>query len=131
MSIGKNAIKRVENNGYSKVKTEAPDMINSTVIGATDPQVINMIEKSVEKKPVAKATTAKKTTSTAKKATSSKPVAQKVEEVKKPAPATKAEEVKSEPNKPVKTVKKAPIKPIKSENGKTYKCGDELPVYLL
>ena len=31
MPIGKNAIKRVENNGYSKVKTDAPDMENSTV----------------------------------------------------------------------------------------------------
>ena len=48
MPIGKNAIKRVENNGYSNVKTEAPDMINSTVIGATSPEVIKMVEKSVE-----------------------------------------------------------------------------------
>ena len=32
MPIGKNAIKRVENNGYSKVKTSAPDMENSNVI---------------------------------------------------------------------------------------------------
>ena len=34
MSIGKNAIKRVENNGYSKVKTAAPDMENSSVVEA-------------------------------------------------------------------------------------------------
>ncbi len=59
MSIGKNAIKRVENNGYSNVKTDAPDMQNSTVIGATAPEVMEMVEKCAEKKP-AKKTTAKK-----------------------------------------------------------------------
>lgn len=31
MPIGKNAIKRVENNGYSNVETSAPDMENSVV----------------------------------------------------------------------------------------------------
>ena len=31
MPIGKNALKRVENNGYSKVKSTAPDMENSEV----------------------------------------------------------------------------------------------------
>ena len=31
MPIGKNAIKRVSNNGYSKVASSAPDMENSTV----------------------------------------------------------------------------------------------------
>lgn len=55
MPIGKNAIKRVANNGYSKVKTSAPDMENSNVIANPDVQVT---EKLVA--PVAKAT-AKKT----------------------------------------------------------------------
>ena len=31
MPIGKNAIKRVSSNGYSKVQSSAPDMENSTV----------------------------------------------------------------------------------------------------
>ena len=31
MPVGKNSLKRVTNSGYSKVKTEAPDMENSTV----------------------------------------------------------------------------------------------------
>lgn len=31
MPIGKNAIKRVENNGYSNVASSAPDMENSIV----------------------------------------------------------------------------------------------------
>lgn len=60
MSIGKNAIKRVENNGYSNVKTEAPDMVNSTVIGATSPEVIEMVEKEVQKQVAPKKAPAKK-----------------------------------------------------------------------
>ena len=48
MPIGKNAIKRVENNGYSKVKSEAPDMENSTEFPLTP-------------KPMKKKTTVKKT----------------------------------------------------------------------
>ncbi len=34
MSIGKNAIKRVENNGYSHVHSGAPDMENSVIAEA-------------------------------------------------------------------------------------------------
>ena len=56
MSIGKSAIKRVENNGYSKVKTSAPDMLNSHVIAAPSQEVAEKIiapleEKSAKKKP--------------------------------------------------------------------------------
>lgn len=69
MPIGKNAIKRVENNGYSNVKTSAPDMENSNVIANVDTQVMEKmvapVEKATEekatKKPVAKKTPAKKT----------------------------------------------------------------------
>ena len=64
MPIGKNAIKRVENNGYSKVKTAAPDMENSSVITKPDEQVVEKMIAPVEKATAAK--TAKK--STAKKA---------------------------------------------------------------
>ena len=39
MPIGKNAINRVKNNGYSNVETSAPDMENS-VIANPDPQVL-------------------------------------------------------------------------------------------
>ena len=38
MPIGKNAIKRVENNGYSKVKTTAPDMENSVIAKVEEPK---------------------------------------------------------------------------------------------
>ena len=65
MPIGKNAIKRVENNGSSKVKTEAPDMENSNVIANPDVQVIDKLISPVEK-------------ATAKKAPAKKPAAKKV-----------------------------------------------------
>lgn len=48
MPIGKNAIKRVENNGYSKVETSAPDMEHS-VIANPDPQVVETLIAPVEK----------------------------------------------------------------------------------
>jgi topoisomerase IA-like protein len=100
MPIGKNAIKRVENNGYSNVKTEAPDMVNSTVIGATSEQVMNMVESQVENKV-------------------EEP---KKEEVKKPsAKKTTAK----------KTVAKKPAKKSEEKPGKSYACGEELPIYLL
>ena len=131
MSIGKNAINRALNNGYSKVKTEAPDMINSTVIGATDEQVMNMVEKSVQKAPAKKPTQTKKSTSTQPKAQVKKltpPTAKLEPEIEKLAP------IKEEPAKAVKTAKKPAKKPdssAKNKNGKSYAFGEELPVYLL
>ncbi len=68
MAIGKNAIKRVENNGYSNVKTSAPDMENSNVIAKPDEQVVEKLIAPVEK------ATAKKT---AKKAPAKKPAVKK------------------------------------------------------
>ena len=50
MSIGKSAIKRVENNGYSKVKTDAPDMQNSHVIASPSEEVMEKLIVPVEKK---------------------------------------------------------------------------------
>ena len=56
MSIGKNAIKRVENNGYSQVKTAAPDMEQSVVAeeAAVMPEVKPAKKKTACKKPAAK-----------------------------------------------------------------------------
>ncbi len=134
MSIGKNAIKRVENNGYSKVKTEAPDMINSTVIGATDKQVLDMIEKQVAKKPTAKTTATKSATktTTAKKPATAKPVV-KVEKVTPPTLVVEeVEKLAPVKEEPVKVVKK-PVKAVKKVEkvSKSYAFGEELPVYLL
>ena len=61
MPIGKNAINRVKNNGYSKVETSAPDMENS-VIANPDSQVVEKMVKPVEEKTAAKKAPAKKTT---------------------------------------------------------------------
>ena len=89
MPIGKNAIKRVENNGYSKVKTSAPDMENSNVIAAPDPQVTEKLVAPVEKATAEKA--AKKPAATTKKCASGKSSAKK--------PAAKKEAVKPVENK--------------------------------
>ena len=49
MPIGKNSIKRVTNNGYSKVASKAPDMENSTVIANPSPEVVKVMIPSSEK----------------------------------------------------------------------------------
>ena len=49
MPIGKNSIKRVANNGYSAVKTDAPDMENSTVLANPAPEVIEVMIPSAKK----------------------------------------------------------------------------------
>ena len=49
MPIGKNSIKRVANNGYSSVKTAAPDMENSTVLANPAPEVIEVMIPSAKK----------------------------------------------------------------------------------
>ena len=80
MPIGKNAIKRVENNGYSKVKTSAPDMENSNVLANPDPQVIEKLVAPVEAVAEEKAMPAKKCAAkkpAAKKTPAKKPVAKK------------------------------------------------------
>lgn len=71
MPIGKNSIKRVANNGYSKVATAAPDMENSTVLANPSPEVIEVMIPSAEKIAPKK--------SAAKKPTAKKPAAKKVE----------------------------------------------------
>lgn len=114
MPIGKSALKRVENNGYSAVKTSAPDMENSTVEEKKSAPVSQKTAKKTVKKPAA----AKKT---AKKPETKKP------ETKKPA-------AKKAPAKIIET--KAPV--VKAVETATEKdgfekvsLGGEMPVYLL
>ena len=47
MPIGKNALKRVSNNGYSNVNTSAPDMENSEIVQTT---AVVTEEKTAQKK---------------------------------------------------------------------------------
>ena len=106
MPIGKNSIKRAVNNGYSKVKTTAPDMENSVV---------------VEEKPAVKKASVPK--APAKKPATKKAVAPTKSETPK-----KSETVK----KAVETKQTAPKKPtIKLAEVKKYQIGEELPIYLL
>lgn len=67
MSIGKSAIKRVENNGYSKVKTAAPDMQNSHVIAAPAEEVTEKLIAPIETKKTATKKTPKKASAPKKK----------------------------------------------------------------
>ncbi len=81
MPIGKNSIKRAVNNGYSNVKTTAPDMENSVVV-----EPAPVVEKKAPQKRVCKKTVAQKAepvqvetkkTPVKKAKTVAKPVAQK------------------------------------------------------
>ena len=78
MPVGKNALKRVTNNGYSKVAVSAPDMEHSEVAKTEEAP-------KVEKKEVsAKAEAKKNTTPKAKKPAVLKPAAKKVDDLKRP-----------------------------------------------
>ena len=119
MPIGKNAIKRVTNNGYSKVNASAPDMENSTVAEE-------------------KATAVEKAPATPKQPTKPKTIAKsnatKKAPSKKPAPTPK-KSMESEPKlSPVKTAEKVTKKSEKAQKrqGNGYvNLGGELPYYLL
>ena len=103
MPIGKNAIKRVSNSGYSNVQTSAPDMENSTI---------------------AKAEEAPKTE--APKVEAPKAQAPKIE-----APAT-TPEVAPKKTAPKKTAKKPVKKSEPTKQGFVHLAiGDDLPYYLL
>lgn len=116
MPIGKNAIKRVTNNGYSNVKTSAPDMENSAVAEE---------KKEAPKKKSTKAVSSK---STVQVKTEKKPA------VKKVSPAPK-KSMETEPElAPVKTLEKVIEKPSDSpvREGEGYiNLGGTLPYYLL
>lgn len=110
MPIGKNAINRVKNNGYSNVETSAPDMENS-VIANPDKQVVEKMVKPVEEKTAKKAP-AKKTTAKKSPVKEEAPVAE--------APAKKAPAKKC-------AAKKSPA----NDGFKRVEVGNEMPYYLL
>ena len=119
MPIGKNAIKRITNNGYSNVKTSAPDMENS---------VVEEKDKTVAKKPTPSQNKSTATKKTATQKSSSKP------QQKNPTAPKKSLEKEPELS-PVKTAEKITKKQAKSQkdNGFDYiNLGrGELPYYLL
>lgn len=114
MPIGKNAIKRVANNGYSNVKTTAPDMENS--------EVVSEKAKSTPKKSAPKSSAPK--ASTAPKATPKKA----------PTKVAPKKSLEKEPElSPVKVAEKVVKKPTKAKKQTiAHICiGDDLPIYLL
>ncbi len=123
MPIGKNAIKRVTNNGYSKVESSAPDMENSSVIANIDQQVVEKIIAPVEKKTAAKKAPVKK--APVKKASAKKAPAKKVAPVVEEPVEKAAEAVKPKRKYTRKSV------PAKKEGFERVEVGAQMPYYLL
>ena len=105
MPIGKNSIKRVANNGYSKVKSTAPDMENSSVIANPAPEVIEKMIPSSKKIAAAKNASAPTKSTAPTKKTTTKAAPKKEKE-----PAAKQE---------------------KQETVNYIAIGKEMPIYLL
>ena len=120
MPIGKNALKRVENNGYSKVASNAPDMENSVVVETEVPaKVAKPATKSKAKKTVESVPAPKKTTKT-----NTSTATKKAEEVVG-TPAKAVEKKPAAPKAP-KARKKAAKQPASA-----VAVGSDLPYYLL
>ena len=108
MPIGKNAIKRVINNGYSNVKSEAPDMENSEVREEKKPAP----KKAASKNPAPKAATSKTKTTSSR----TNPVPKAVVQLEPQKPAVKKNDKKTPElieNAAEKTVK--PSEPVKEK----------------
>lgn len=142
MPIGKNAIKRVSNNGYSKVKTTAPDMENSVSVEeiAEAPIDVEVVFNAEEKLEIQKAESrvkasnkapAKSKSSEPKKEAAPKKVA-RTEPKKEAAPKKSLEK---EPDlSPVKTAEKVIEKPAEKNErqGDGYvNLGGKMPIHLL
>ena len=146
MPIGKNALKRVANNGYAQLKSTAPDMENSVVLETEAPAEPpkKAAKKAVESIPTPKKTTEKKPTATKKpveKKATAKPAETKKTAEKKPVAAKKTAEKKAV-EKPVEkkpAAKKAVVKKsapkAKAAVGKkpetASQVGGTLPYFLL
>ena len=106
MPIGKNAIQRVVNNGYSNVKTSAPDMENSVVEEKKPKAAKNPVPRAATtgkksaggktKNPVPKGAISMEGVQrvTVKKSTPKKKVENKVEKIEEKNVLVKAEEIK-------------------------------------
>ena len=142
MPIGKNAIKRVSNNGYSNVKTTAPDMENSVVLNENEEKVektpieiksVVSENNATEKKVAQKNTTVKKPSTSSTKST---PKLENEKTVTKKTTAKKSAPKKSmetEPTfSPVKTAEKIVENNKNEREGDGYvNLGGKLPIHLL
>lgn len=77
MPVGKNALKRVTNNGYSKVAASAPDMENSEIVAKEEP-------KTEEVKIASAKITPKKNNAPGTKKAPTQKATEKKEEAKRP-----------------------------------------------
>lgn len=120
MPIGKNAIKRVSNSGYSNVQTSAPDMENSTIAKAEEAPKVE--EPKIE---APKAQAPATTPEVAPKKTAPKKTAK--------APAPKKSMEREPELSPVATLKKVTkkAKPTQNRVCSYFAIGEELPIYLL
>lgn len=138
MPIGKNAIKRVANNGYSNVKSSSPDMENSVVEQEAE-QAMSVAERTApEKKPVPKKTPKAEAPNVKEKKLDAPKVEEKKADAPKKAPTKKAAPKKSLESEPALS----PVNTAKTVVGKKEEAskrtgdgyvnlGGELPYYLL
>ena len=136
MPIGKNSLKRVTNNGYSAVKTAAPDMENSTVVtepAATEPttKVAPVSKKTTAKGATPKTVEAKPAAKSAAKSTSKKPATKTT--AKKPTTAKAETKPAAKPENKIPRAPETASRIIARAEGEKGYCnlGDELPVHLL
>ena len=115
MPIGKNALKRVSNNGYSKVNTSAPDMEDSVI----EPEKSEPIEKVSVKTAPKRNTAPKEKKAPVKKPETEKAISKKTEK----KPETKA--------KPQVNAKVKPEDVTHPDGFLRYGLGEELPAHLL
>ena len=119
MPIGKNALKRVSNNGYSAVKSTAPDMENSEVVA-----------KPEQEQPKKKTTSAKSTPKAKTAKPEEKPAAKKSAPVKKADDEKKAP-AKTKAEKPVESKAESTEEVTRPDGFIRTALGDDMPVYLL
>ena len=130
MPIGKNALKRVTNNGYSGVKASAPDMENSEII---EEKTVEKAKKPAVKKPTEKAKSAPEAKKTEKKA---EPKISDAKAAPKKNTAPKVERPKQEKPK-IEKIEETPA-PESKESATSHpdgfvkiSFGMDMPTYLL
>ena len=125
MPIGKNALKRVSNNGYSKVSVSAPDMEHSEIIDIKE-------EKAPKTAEPKKAASSPK--NTAKKTESKKPEKPLGTPEVKIADAKAAPKKNNAPKAKKPALEKPAIKELESSHPDgfvRYGLGEDLPEHLL
>ena len=138
MPLGKDSIKRVRNNGYSRVTTSAPDMENSSIVEPIDLSVVVVDVSDVEAEQKATEPATKKKTAPKKKADAptgqKKTTTSKQKSEPKPAPKKRTKSTKNPTpvsNNDIPTPTEV-AETVAMRSGEGYiNIGGELPIYLL